>query len=77
MQQMYAYFVGHNTCGSSPAPGTPQGGGSRGGTFNRCGTPGWPNLKCPNPKCKIHHPGGLDKCPYYEETKTIIAESKQ
>eukprot|EP00961_Rhodomonas_salina_P166923 2249450-Rhodomonas_salina.2 len=28
-------------------------------------------------KCKIHHPGGLDKCPHYEETKTIIAESKQ
>eukprot|EP00961_Rhodomonas_salina_P213078 2877605-Rhodomonas_salina.1 len=60
MQQMYAYFVGHNTGGSSPSPGTSQGGGCRGGTSHRGGTPGGPNLKCPNPKCKIHHPGGLD-----------------
>eukprot|EP00961_Rhodomonas_salina_P239055 3230064-Rhodomonas_salina.1 len=73
MQQMYAYFVGHNTGGSSPGLGTPQGGGCRGGTPNCCGTQGRPNLKCLNPKCKIHHPGGLNKCPYYEETKTIIA----
>eukprot|EP00961_Rhodomonas_salina_P290507 3925465-Rhodomonas_salina.1 len=73
MQQMYAYFMGHNTGGSSPGLGTPQGGGCRGSTPNHCGTSGGPNLKCPNPKCKIHHPGGLDKCPYYEETKTIIA----
>eukprot|EP00961_Rhodomonas_salina_P007882 107135-Rhodomonas_salina.2 len=71
MQQMYAYFVGHNTGGTSPNLGNPQGGGCCGGT------PGGPHLKCPNPKCKMHHPGGLDKCPHYKETKTIIAESKQ
>eukprot|EP00961_Rhodomonas_salina_P169423 2282653-Rhodomonas_salina.1 len=29
-----------------------------------------PNATCP--KCKVHHPGGLDTCLNYQESKQMI-----
>eukprot|EP00961_Rhodomonas_salina_P023148 310811-Rhodomonas_salina.1 len=61
MSKIAAYF---SAAGTSAPRGPASGGG------------GGPKKQpvCPNPACKVHHPGRLQSCPHYEQTKKIISE---